>query len=284
MNTFTFPKTLTLTMFLLMFLFGLFLPVRTVAAADQLQIQPDTLNSVLTNGTLRVGVSPFTPWTFKNAEGKLVGFEVDVATQLAKDLGVQVELKEYLWENIITALLNKEIDIIVAGMTITPQRALKVNFSIPYANSGIGLATNISLTKRFKGLEDLNHPDVKIGVVAGTVAEDLAKRVFPRATIQSFQKSEQAIQAVIEGKIHGYVEDYPLPTFLALDHPDKVDEPLSEPLLTTKSAFAVNKGAHDFLQFLNAWIVAREADDWLPAAHHYWFRSLDWRKEGEKIK
>ena len=272
----------------LLFLIGLGLsglfPWMTLATAEErTSTQPSTLESVLQNGTLRVGVSLFTPWTLKK-DGKLTGFEIDVANQLAKDLGVQLELKEYDWEAIIPALLAKKIDVISAGMVITPQRALKVSFSQPYANSGIGLATNMTLTKQFQSLGDLNHQDVTIGVVAGTVSEDLAKRVFPKAIIQSFQKSEEATQAVIGGKIHGYVEHNPIPTFIALEHPTKVDTPLSQPLLTTKAGFAVNKRDPDFINFLNAWIIAREADAWLPAAHDYWFKSLRWRQDPQKDK
>ena len=279
-----FPKCLTVVIFLGMFLPGLFPPFNAVAATDPKQVQPGTLNSVLKNRTLRVGVSLFTPWVLKKKNGDLVGFEIDVANQLAKDLGVQLELKEFDWEAIVPALLNKNIDIIVAGMVITPQRALKVNFSQPYADSGIGLATNIALTKDFTSLADLNQSGVKIGVVAGTVAEDVARRVFPNATIQIFQKSEQAVQSVIQGKVHGYVEHDPLPTFLALEHPEEIDEPLSEPLLSTKAGFAVNKGDPNFINFLNAWIIARDADAWLTSAHNYWFESLRWREEGKKAE
>ena len=110
------------------------------------------------------------------------------------------------------------------------------------------------------------------------------KRVFSNAIIQSFQKSDEAIQSVIQGKVHGYVEHNPLPTFIALEHPTKVDKPLSQPLLTTKAGFAVNKGDPDFINFLNAWIIAREADAWLPAAHDYWFKSLSWRRDSQKDK
>ena len=273
-----------LCIFVGILLFGLLFPwMNIVTADDRTSIQSSTLEGVLKKGTLRVGVSLFTPWTLKK-DGKLVGFEIDVANQLAKDLGVQLELKEFDWEAIIPALLDKKIDIISAGMVITPQRALKVSFSQPYASSGIGLATNMKLTKQFQSLDDLNHHDVTIGVVAGTVSEDLARRVFSKATIQSFQKSDEAIQSVIHGKVHGYVEHNPLPTFIALEHPTKVDKPLSQPLLTTKAGFAVNKGNPDFINFLNSWIIAREADTWLPAAHNYWFKSLGWRQDSQKDK
>ena len=254
-----------------------------VSADDRASIQSNTLKRILKKGTVRIGVSLFTPWTLKK-DGQLVGFEIDVANQLAKDLGVKLELKEFDWKAIIPALLDHQIDLISAGMVITPQRALKVSFSQPYASSGIGLATNITRTQQFQSLDDLNHHDVTIGVVAGTVSEELARRVFPQSTIQSFQKSEEAIQSVVQGKVHGYVEHNPIPTFIALEHPTKVDTPLSQPLLTTKAGFAVNKGNPDFINFLNSWIIAREADAWLPAAHKYWFKSLGWRQDSKETK
>ncbi|WP_454061177.1 transporter substrate-binding domain-containing protein [Candidatus Nitrospira salsa] len=238
-----------------------------------------TLQTVLKKGQLHIGVSLFTPWTLKNSQGELVGFEIDIAKKLANDMGVEPKFHELAWHDILPALLNKDIDIIIAGMVITPQRALKVNFSHPYVESGIGLATNHQRTKSFTSLKDLNQPASTIAVVTDTVSEGLARRVFPNATIQTFLTSQKAIRAITTGKVHGYIELNPLPTFLALDHPDKVDTPLSKPLLSTKAGFAVNKGDADFINFLNSWIIAREADTWLTSAHKYWFRSLDWRKD-----
>ncbi|MCA9421987.1 MAG: transporter substrate-binding domain-containing protein [Nitrospira sp.] len=237
------------------------------------------LHRVLETGTLRVGIALFTPWTFKNKDGELAGFEIDIARQLAKDLGVKPEFHSFKWENIIPALLKGEIDIIAAGMVITPQRALKVNFSQPYDSSGIGLVTNIPLTKAFDGPEDLNQSEVIISAVTGSIGEDLAHRVFPAATIKTFSSSQEAIQAVTGGKVHGYIEHEPITTFIALDHPDTVDEPLSKPLLETKEGFAVRKGDPDFIHFLNAWIISHNADTWLRSVHEYWFEGIKWRKD-----
>lgn len=241
--------------------------------------QSGTLQSVLEKGTLRVGVSLFPPWTLKDANGQLEGFEIDIAKQLAKDLGVKPEFHVFDWENIVPALLNRKIDIITAGMVITPQRALKVNFSQPYDSAGIGLVTNIPLTKTFSGPQDLNRSEVIITAVTGTVAEDLARRVFPDATIKTFASSQEAIQALTSGKVHGYVEHEPITTFIALDNPKTVDEPLSKPLLETKMGFAVHKGDPDFIAFLNAWIISHDADTWLNSAHKYWFEGVEWRKD-----
>ena len=267
-------------LFCLTALISVSLTVQSIAAAETASTsQPGTLKSVLKNGTLRVGVSLFTPWTLKTKKGKLVGFEIDVAKQLAKDLGVKLKFHVFEWENIVPALLKREMDIIVAGMVITPQRALKVNFSQPYASSGVGLVTNVALTKNFTGLKNLNSPQIVITAVKDTVSDELARRVFSKATIKTFVSSQEAIQAVTTGKVHGYVELNPIPTFMVLDHPGIVDEPLSQPLLITKAGFAVNKGDPDFIHFLNAWIISHEADTWLASTHAYWFDTLDWQKD-----
>jgi polar amino acid transport system substrate-binding protein len=58
-----------------------------------------------------------------------------------------------------------------------------------------------------------------------------------------------------------------------------VDLPLKNPLLTTKEAFAIRKNNQEMLNFLNSWIVAREADEWIESTHQYWFKSLKWQPQ-----
>ncbi len=260
------------SIFFLFFLVGIIQP----AAASE-KASHSSFNEIREKGTLRVGVSLFIPWVFKNKNGELVGFEIDVAKKLTKDMGVVPEFIFYDWRELIPALNNGQIDIIIAGMAITPKRALSVNFSSPYCTSGISLATHSKGTKHIKSVEDLNQRSIKIGVISETVSEDLARRVFNKASIVTFQKSIEAENAIVTGKIHAYMEAKPIPRFIALDHPGKVDVPLSKPLLATKAGFAINKGDPDFLNFLNSWIIARESDTWLKSTHDYWFESLKWK-------
>jgi len=268
-------KTLRLPAGIIFFIF-FFVGIFQSASANE-TASPSSFNKIREKGTLRVGISLFTPWTLKGNNGELVGFEIDVAKKLSKDMGVTPKFISYDWEELIPALKGGQIDIIIAGMAITPQRALKVNFSLPYATSGISLATNIERTKHIKSVEELNRQSIKIGVISATVSEGLAKRIFNKASIMAFKKSNDAEDAIVAGKIHAYLEAKPIPRFIALDHPGKVDVPLSEPLLATKAGFAINKGDPDFLNFLNSWIIARETDTWLKSTHDYWFKSLKWK-------
>jgi polar amino acid transport system substrate-binding protein len=236
------------------------------------------LQEVLKTGTLRVGVTLYPPWAARTAGGELVGFEIDVAQQLAADMGVRAQIFPYDVDRLIPALESGEIDIIAAGLTITPERARHVNFSAPYAESGIGLATHVESTKQVTDAAALNSEAFTIAAVEDSVGIQLAVRLWPRARIRAFPSIEAASEALIAGEVHGYVEDEPVPTFLALENPGVVDVPIGRPLLASRAGFAVNKGDPDFLAFLNAWIVARESDTWLPTTASYWFKSLRWRE------
>ncbi len=240
------------------------------------------LAEIRESGKLRVGVSLFAPWTIRAESGQLVGFEVDVASKVAADLGVEAMLRVYPWDELLGALEAGDIDLIAAGMSVTPARALRVWFSDPYHESGVTLATNTAKTAAVAKLDDLNDESFRIGVVKGTVSEDLARRIFSAARLELFEQDAAASTALVEGRIDAYVESYPGPQFLALEHPDRVDVPLTRPLLSTRSAFAVARGNLDLLFYLNAWITAREADTWLPSTEAYWFKSLRWRERIEE--
>lgn len=253
---------------ILLALLAAFCVVETAAARS--------LQDVLNAGSLRVGVALSPPWAMRE-DGELRGFEVEVARKLGADMGVDVDLRVLPWERLVPALEFGEIDLIAAGLTITPERALHVNFSDPYASGGVSLATNLDATEDVTTFADLNAPDYRIGVVAGSVARPLAERLLPDATLIEFDAPEPAGAALAAGEIDGFLENEPVPTFLALEHPGVIDEPLARPLLETQAAFAVAKGDPDFLAFLDAWIVARTTDTWLPTTYTHWFESLRWR-------
>ncbi len=236
------------------------------------------LQDVLNTGRLRVGVTLYAPWAMRGTDGELVGFEADVARQLAADMGVEAQLFPYDLERLVPALEAGEIDVIAAGLTITPERALHVNFSEPYAESGVGLATHVERTASVTDATALDDEDFTIAAVEGSVGAQLARRLWPRARVQVFASVEAASEALLAGEVHGFVEDEPVPTFLALANPGVIDVPTGRPLLASPAGFAVNKGDPDFLAFLNAWITARQTDTWLPTTASYWFESLRWQE------
>jgi len=238
--------------------------------------EESTLEQALRRGVLRVGVSTFVPWAMKDKSGELIGFEIDVATRLAKDMGVKVEFVPTKWAGIIPALLTGKFGVIIGGMGILPKRNLKVNFSVPYDYSGMSIVANRELAAGLKGLKDFDRPDVVLSVRLGATPVDAAKKYMPKAQLRMFDDESQAVQEVLNGKAHAMVSSAPLPAFQALKYPEKLFLPLEGTFTKEPIGFAVRKGDFDTLNFFNNWIVFVTAEGWLKERKHYWFQTNEW--------
>ncbi len=236
----------------------------------------DVLDDILDRGTIRVGVAEFAPWTIRTKSGELIGFEIDVAKKIASDMGVVPKFMVYEWERIIPALQQGEIDVIAGGMAITPGRALQVNFSQPLATTGITLATNTSKTQNITSLKELNDERVIITVVADTLALSVARTFFDQSNIKVYPTSGLAEKEILEARAHAYIATVPEVNFLALKNASKIDVPMTEPIMASSEGLAVKKGEQEFVNFLNAWVIARQTDKWLGTARDYWFKTMDW--------
>jgi polar amino acid transport system substrate-binding protein len=241
--------------------------------------QADAIDDILERGTLRVGISEFVPWAMPAKRGGHVGHDVDLGIKIARDMGVRAEFNVYEWKDIIPALEAGEVDMIAAGIVVTPQRALRITFTAPVALSGAGMATNTHMTSDIENLEQLNDPDIVIATVTDTFSEGVARSIFDKAEIHSHSNKDDAEKEILEGRAHAYISSLPAVQFLVMNNGDAIDIPLNDPLVGWAEALAVQKGEQELLNFLNAWITAHKADRWLNATRDYWFESLDWTKE-----
>jgi polar amino acid transport system substrate-binding protein len=242
-------------------------------------VQESTIEQIMKRGMLRVGMSTFVPWAMKDKTGKLIGFEIDVARQLAEDMGVKVEFVPTKWAGIIPALLTGKFDVIIGGMSIRPDRNLKVNFSIPYDYAGQSIVANKKTAAGFNRLEDFNRPDVIIAARLGSTAADAANKFMPKAQKKFFDDEAQVIQEVLNGRAHAAVASAPLPAFQALKYPDQLFLPVSGTFTREPIGFAVKKGDFDTLNYFNNWIRVTEAKGWLAERKHYWFETKDWENQ-----
>ena len=267
----------TCTLIVLMSVLFLGLAGSSIAGKIQQElVQESAVEQILKRGTLKVGMSTFVPWAMKDKTGKLVGFEIDVATRLAEDMGVKVQFVPTKWAGIIPALLTGKFDVVIGGMSVRPDRNLKVNFSIPYDYAGQSIVANKKLAAGFSSLQDFNHPDVVISARLGSTAADAANKFMPRAKKRLFDDEAQVIQEVVNGKAHAAVASAPLPAFQALKFSDKLFLPVRGTFTKEPIGFALKKGDYDTLNYFNNWIRVVEAKGWLAERKHYWFETKDW--------
>lgn len=253
--------------------------VATGAAAQSAQQQlssESVIETIKKRGALKVGMSTFVPWAMRDKNGELVGFEIDVAKKVAADMDVDVEFVPTSWDGIIPALIAGKFDVIIGGMSVRPQRNLTINFTIPYAHSGMGIAANKAMAADMKWPDDYDSADVTFSCRRGATSCNDVDRLFPKATVRRFDDDVQAFQEVLNGNAHAVLSSYPKPVEWASGNPEHIFLPTTDNLSQGDEAFGLRKGDPDALNFFSNWILVNTTNGWLEERHHYWFKTRDW--------
>lgn len=233
------------------------------------------IETIKERGVIKIGLSLFKPWSMRDLNGELIGFELDVGRQLAEDMGVEVEFVPTSWDGIIPALVSGNFDTIISGMTVTPQRNLTVNFTVPYAYSGMTILANTAMTEGF-ALEDYNSAEVTFAARRGATPATVIADMFPEAELLLFDEDGAATQEVLNGNAHATMASEPTPSSEARRYPDVLSVPFNQAFQAGGEGFAIRKGDPDALAYFNSWITAKTNTGWLKERHDYWFRGNDW--------
>ncbi|MGD9239307.1 MAG: transporter substrate-binding domain-containing protein [Desulfobacterales bacterium] len=247
-------------------------------SAGELQrelVTESAIEQIAKRGVIKVGMDVFVPWAMKDKKGELIGFEIDIAKKVAKDMGVKIEFVPTKWSGIIPALITGKFDVLIGGMTITTQRNLKINFTRPYYYTEQGLMAHKKKAAGFK-VADFNSPDVTIAARLGSTAAVAAKQQFPKAKLRLFDDEPAAVQELRNGNVHAMVSAQPLPSSTALEYPDTIMV-YDEVMMLEAIGIGVRKGDHETLNLINNWIEINRNNGWIQGKYAYWFKSQDWK-------
>lgn len=147
----------------------------TTANTTTTQPKSTTMSTNTTVPILRVGTSPdYPPFEYIDQNGSIVGFDIDLVNMLAQKLGYKVQIVSISFDGLIPALVNNQIDLIAAGMTITPERQKVVSFTIPYFNNTMSVMIPAGSSFVPKSLDDLVGKTV--GCESGTTGEMMLRQ------------------------------------------------------------------------------------------------------------
>jgi polar amino acid transport system substrate-binding protein len=250
-------------------------------ANDNTLWQRSTLNQIIKKGELRVGLEPgYAPFEMLNKEKRVVGFDVDIAEEMAKAMGVKLKLIELDWNGILPALLTNQFDIIISGMTITSQRNLWINFTDPYMTVGQTILVRKKLARKIKSYRDLNSSRYTVTTKPGTTGLDAIKRLIPKAKLRLMESEWEAVKEVAEGRIDAFVYDLPFNSVAYARYKNKLGF-INKPFTHERLGWGIRKGDPDFLNWLNHFLAQMKVDGRYKAIHTRWFKSASWQDQVE---
>ena len=251
--------------------------------ADDIELwKKSTLNAILQRGELRVGMEPgYMPFEMKDKKGRIIGYDVDMAKKMAKEMGVKLKLVPTAWDGIIAGLLTNKYDIIMSGMTITQQRNLKINFADPYVVVGQTIMIRKELAGKVKSAADLDKPEYTVVTKLGVTGEIATRKFFKKAKIITFETESDAVSEVLNGKADGIVYDQPYNIVFMTNKGKDALVHLDTPLTYEPLGWAIRKGDPDFLNWLNNFLRQMKGDkvvDFHEKLNQKWLKDTTWLK------
>jgi len=204
-------------------------------------------------GKIVVGTNAYyPPYEFHkeiNGKDEIVGFDIDIAKEIAKNLGVELEIKDMDFDGLLLALNADKIDFVIAGMTPTAERAKSVDFSKVYYKAVHGVVINVDNKDVFKTVDDLAGK--KIGAQKATVQEEVAQVEIADVQLKSLAKIPDLILEVKNNKIDGLVIEKPVAKAYTDKNQDLMLMDLTFEDAEGGSAVAIKKGNTDLLDEIN---------------------------------
>jgi ABC-type amino acid transport substrate-binding protein len=219
------------------------LAVAGVARADQLQ-------DIVGAGTIKVGIAlTGEPIGFRDAQNNPVGYDVDLANRLAETLGVKLEIVEVTGANRIPMLESGQIDLIIANITATMERAKSIDFSIPYLRTGIKLLVRDGSDVTSIG----NLGGKKVVVGRGTTGEEMVKRAAPDAEMVYVDVfAPDGLLLLRQGRADAAIEDSSLVDYAAKQFEEL--ESVGELLTSDPIAIGMRKGEPNLQRWIDMFV------------------------------
>lgn len=261
---------------------ALFLGFGTSLAASD--ARADTLAEIKKRKEIVVGVDPgFIPFEMKKPSGAWVGFDVDMISAFAQELGAQARFVDTKWEGIIPSLHTKKFDVIVSGMSITEERAKVVLFSDPYYEAGLTAMISKKHEGKIKDVLTLNDPKFKVATKLGTTSDSYVAKNLAKASVSKFDTESDAATSVTLGKADAFIYDKPFILLFSQKNKAKVAA-LDQTFTSEAFGVAARKNDKELIAAFNAFLKNWRASGAYDRAIKTHFVDMPWVKDFPELK
>ncbi len=179
------------------------------------------LDRIQKRGELIVGtMGNMPPLNMTAKDGEIFGLEPDLAILFAKAMDVEIKFVTKPFNQLLPALQNGEVDMVLSGMTITPERNRKVAFVGPYFISGKAFLTKIKTIAYADEAEDANNPKTKLVTLKDSTSQAFAEAFLDKTTLYTTGTYDEAVDMVLQDKVDAMIADYPICVVSVFRYPD----------------------------------------------------------------
>lgn len=247
--------------------------IATVTSANA----QDVINRIRKNGELRVGTTGNQPpYSLKTKENKIIGYEMDLAQGLATSMGVGLKIVEMPFSQLLTALKEGKIDVVMSGMTITTERNMDAAFIGPYMISGKSILTKTANLEKLDENAEIDNEAVTLVALRGSTSEKFVKNIFPKAKLILAKNYDEAVKLVMEDKAGAMVSDAEIIAVTMMRFPDSDLTALTEPLTIEPIGMALPTNDYLFLNLVENYFAALQLGGLLEQVQSKWFENGNW--------
>jgi polar amino acid transport system substrate-binding protein len=241
---------------------------------------PVRLQRILDSGELRVGLSGNQPpLNMRNKRGEIIGFEVDLVNALAHAMGLEARLVARPFAELLPALEKGEVDLVISGMTITPQRNARVAFAGPYFISGKSVLSKSEMISNVQTASELDDPSRRYAALAGSTSEEFVKDVLPKSQLVTTPDYDTAVQMVIDDEVDALVADYQICMLSVWRYPEAGLSALMTPFTVEPLGIALPADAPLLVNLVENYLDALEYTALLTRFKARWLSNGTWVSE-----
>lgn len=234
--------------------------------------QKSHLYRILESGVLRVGTTgDSNPMSFRNpTTNEYQGFDIDMARELAKDMGVKVEFVPTDWKSIVQGIVADKYDV-TSSVSYTPQRAKVAGYTLSYfGTASVPMTLKANLGRYKAGWADVDKPDVTVAVTLGTVFEMEAHQYLTHAKIKTDEAPAREYQEVLANRADAFITSNLEASTLIKTYPQLAVIPVDKPRARKPQAMLAAQDDQIWLNYLNGWIIWKRENNYFDELEKKW--------------
>ena len=242
-----------------------------IFSLSNITLADTVLNEILSSGKLKAGTTgDFNPFSVRDtATNKYKGYDIDIMSELAKDMGVEIEFIPTDWKTIVNGVVAGKYHI-TGSASIKASRMKAAGFSESYLSVNFKPFTTDDKVSKFNGWDSINKSGVKIATTLGTAMEPMVKSWFPNASIKSVEAPARGYQEVLAGRADVFVTSNLEGSTLKAKYKNVKEVKVDAPRSPTALAMLLPQGDQVWINFVNHWIKIKTAKGFFKKTAKKW--------------